>query len=207
MNSTTQSPSFGQYSERIMFHLQGFKTLTYDDLLVLLQLAELRHLAASAVYIQENSTHRKIALILKGLIRVYFVKQNGDEVTTELNWEDQIVASQDTILFNKPSRFTFQAMEDTDLLEIDYDALEDLFQNTPKLESTRKYFLMNMIVQSTDRIESFVLLSPEERYRQLVEQKPTIIKRVPNKYIATFLGITPVSLSRLRRRMATKKEQ
>jgi FixJ family two-component response regulator len=64
-----------------------------------------------------------------------------------------------------------------------------------------------MLAQSMDRIESFVLLSPEERYRQLVEQKPNIVNRVPNKYIATFLGITPVSLSRLRRRMATKHER
>lgn len=207
MDNSLQALNFDQYSERILFYLKGFKTLTYEDLLILLQLAELKHLAASAVYIQQQSTHRKIALILKGLIRVYFVKQNGDEVTTELNWEDQIVASQDAILLNQPSRFTYQAMEDTDLLEIDYDALEALLQNTPKLESTRIYFLMNMLAQSTDRIESLILLSPEERYRQLVAQKPNIVNRVPNKYIATFLGITPVSLSRLRRRMANKHKR
>jgi CRP-like cAMP-binding protein len=206
MDTAAQAPNFDQYSERILFYLQGFKTLTYEDLLVLLQLAQFKHLAASDVYIQENSTHRKIALIVKGLIRVFLVKQNGDEVTTELNWEDQIVASQDTILFNKPSRFTYQAMEDTDLLEIDYDALQDLLENIPKLESTRKYFLMNMLAESMNRVESLILLSPEDRYRQLVEQKPNIINRVPNKYIATFLGITPVSLSRLRRRMATRRE-
>lgn len=97
-------------------------------------------------------------------------------------------------------------MEDTDLLEIDYDALQDLLENIPKLESTRKYFLMNMLAESMNRVESLILLSPEDRYRQLVEQKPNIINRVPNKYIATFLGITPVSLSRLRRRMATRRE-
>jgi CRP-like cAMP-binding protein len=207
MDNLTTPLAFDPYSQRILFYLQSFKNLTYEDLLPLLQLAKPRHLAASEVYIQQNSTHRKIALILTGLIRVYLVKPNGDEITTELSWEDQIVACQDAIFLNKPSRFTYQAMEETDLLEIDYDALQTLLESTPKLESTRKYFLMNMLAQSMDRIESFVLLSPEERYRQLVEQKPNIINRVPNKYIATFLGITPVSLSRLRRRMASRHER
>lgn len=205
MDNLTPPLAFDPHSQRILFYLQSFKNLTYQDLLPLLQLAKPRHLTASQVYIQQNSTHRKIALILTGLIRVYLVKHTGDEVTTELSWEDQIVACQDAILLNQPSRFTYQAMEETDLLEIDYDALQALLESSPKLESTRKYFLMNMLAQSLDRIESFVLLSPEERYRQLVEQKTNIINRVPNKHIATFLGITPVSLSRLRRRMASRK--
>jgi CRP-like cAMP-binding protein len=207
MDNRTPPLAFDPYSQRILSYLQHFKNLTYEDLLPLLQLAKPRHLAASEVYIHENSDYRKIALILRGLIRVYLVKQNGAEITTELSWEDQIVACQDAILRHKPSRFTYEAVEDTDLLEIDYDALQALLENTPKLESTRKYFLMNMLDQSLDRIESFVLLSPEERYRQLVEQKPSIINRVPNKYIATLLGITPVSLSRLRRRMASRGER
>lgn len=207
MKTPTPPPTFDPSSQRILFYLQRFENLAYDDLLPLLHLARPRQLAASQVYIPQNSAHRKIALILRGLIRVYLVKPNGEEITMELNWEDQIVACQDAILLNKPSRFTYQAMEDTDLLEIEYDALQALLERTPKLESTRKYFLMNMLAQSLDRIESFVLLSPEERYRQLVEQKPNIINRVPNKYIATFLGITPVSLSRLRRRMASRHER
>jgi CRP-like cAMP-binding protein len=207
MDHPIQPLAFDPYSQRILLYLQRFENLTYEDLVSLLQLARLRHLAASEVYIHQHSNHRKIALILRGLIRVYMVKQNGDQITTELNWEDQIVACQDAIFLHKPSRFTYQAMEDTDLLEIEYDALQALLESTPKLESTRKYFLMSMLAESMERIESFVLLSPEERYRQLVAQKPNIINRVPNKYIATFLGITPVSLSRLRRRMASRHER
>jgi len=67
----------------------------------------------------------------------------------------------------------------------------------------RSIFQVDMLKEAMERIESFVLLSPTERYLKLIEEKPDIVNRVPDKYLSTYLGITPVSLSRIRKRIAS----
>jgi CRP-like cAMP-binding protein len=87
---------------------------------------------------------------------------------------------------------------------LDYDVLQDIVSANPKLDANRKYVLQQMLKEALGRIDTFVLMSPEERYLAYVDQNPEIVNRVPDKYIANVLGITPVSLSRIRKRVAKK---
>jgi CRP-like cAMP-binding protein len=190
--------------EKIQYYLSTFKELQLTDLLMLFALAQKKKLEAGEVYIKEGEMHNKLAYITKGLIRTYAIKENGEEATLQLHWEDQFFASRDNVILQKPSRFIFQAMEPTELLEVDYYEMQQLLDANPQFAAARNYFMLQMIEDAMERVESFILLSPEERYNQLLQEKPDIINRVPSKYIATLLGITPVSLSRLRKRMATK---
>jgi CRP-like cAMP-binding protein len=192
--------------EEINFYLSIFKGLELKDMYDLFKLAHTRKIAAGEVYIHEQSAYQKLAYIKKGLIRAYYLKVNGDEITLMLRWENQFIASHDTIIFNKPSRFIYQALEDTVVMEIDYGKAQHILDNNPKLSATRNNFILNMLAESMNRVESFVLLNPEERYLQLVHEKPDIVNRVPNKFLATLLGITPVSLSRIRKRIASARK-
>lgn len=165
-------------------------------------MAHTRQLVAGSIYIAKGAATQKLAYIKKGLIRVYRLKENGDEITLMLRWENQFIASHDSIILNQPSRFVYQVLEDTELMELDYSKALPLLDHNPRLSSSRNSFLLHMLAEALDRVESFVLLSPEERYLQLVHDKPDIVNRVPSKYLATLLGITPVSLSRIRKRIA-----
>ena len=107
---------------------------------------------------------------------------------------------------NEPTRQTWQALEDCELLEIDFDLVEKMSENNFPLIKTRMGFAQKMLLEALQRVESFVLDKPEERYQKLIAQKPEIIKRVADKYIASFIGVTPVSLSRIRKRLATQKK-
>jgi hypothetical protein len=89
-------------------------------------------------------------------------------------------------------------------MQVDYTQVQSIIDNNPRLSSMRNRLLMQIMSQIMDRVESFVLLSPEERYLKLIHEKPGILNRVPNKYISTMLGITPVSLSRIRKRIASR---
>ncbi|TWR31064.1 Crp/Fnr family transcriptional regulator [Mucilaginibacter pallidiroseus] len=189
-------------AEEVSFYLSIFKGLDSKDIYELVKMSHTRRLAAGEVYIKNGSSYQKLAYIKKGLIRAYHLQENGDDITILLRWENQLIASHDNIIYGKPSRFTYQAMEDTVLIEIDYQKAQAILDNNPKLSSTRHTFLLNMLAESMSRVESFVLLTPEERYQQLVNEKADIVNRVPDKYIATLLGITPVSLSRIRKRIA-----
>jgi len=161
-------------------------------------------LEASEAYIREGETSRRLAFIEQGIMRAYTIKDNGDEATLFLRWEGQFIASHDTIIHRKPSRFIYRALEAVTIMEIDYDVLDDILKTHPEYEPLRNFFLMRMLAESLKIMESFVTQSPEERYRDLLADRFDLVNRVPDKYIASMLGITPVSLSRIRKRMHTK---
>jgi CRP-like cAMP-binding protein len=174
--------------------------------LPLLQFATSKVIAASEIYIPEGKIFKKIIYIKKGILRIFFVTASGEEKTFFFRWEGQIAAIPECIFDNQPTRQTWQALEDCELMEIDFDTVEKLSENNISLIKTRLGFAEKMFLDALKRVESFVLDKPEERYQKLIIQKPEIIKRVADKHIASFIGVTPVSLSRIRKRLASKRK-
>lgn len=188
--------------ENTLNHYKDFFELELAELLALLSLTREKKLGIGDVYIQEGSLTRKLAYIQKGLIRTVYLKENGDEITMLLRWEDQFFSSYDSIFFNRPSRFTYQALEDTVILEANYDEFMDFLNAHPRFAKAKDFFLLSMLAEAMERVESFVLMTPEERYLKLIKEKGDIVQRCHDKHLATWLGITPVSLSRIRKRIA-----
>jgi CRP-like cAMP-binding protein len=174
--------------------------------LPLLQFATSKVIAASEIYIPEGKIFKKIFYIKKGLLRIFFVTESGEEKTFFFRWEGQIAAIPECIFDNQPTRQTWQALEDCELMEIDFDIVEKLSENNISLIKIRLGFAEKMFLEALKRVESFVLDKPEERYQKLIIQKPEIVKRVADKHIASFIGVTPVSLSRIRKRLASQKK-
>lgn len=191
--------------DKLLLFATIFQDLPLEDLAGLFAKASLKKLSHGEIYIHLQEENKKLAYIEKGIIRVYSFKENGDEATLLLRWEDQFIGSHDSILLNKPSNFIYQALEDTQILEIDYCQIEKIMAENPKYEPIRNHVLMSMLSASLKMIEDFILLNPEERYKKLITEKFDIVNRVPDKYIASMLGITPVSLSRIRKRISSKR--
>jgi CRP-like cAMP-binding protein len=190
--------------ERLLFFSNLLKDISLEDVYDLFNKATEIKLKAGDIYIDKDDFTKKLAYIITGIIRTYGVKDNGDEATLLLRWEDQFIGSHDSILLNKPSKFIYQALEETTVLEIDYTVVDEIMNQNPKYEPLRNFVLMSMLSGALGLIEDFVLLSPEERYIKLQAVNFNIVNRVPGKYIASMLGITPVSLSRIRKRIAGK---
>jgi CRP-like cAMP-binding protein len=192
--------------EDIQFYISILKGVNIIDIYRLFKTAKTKKIRAGEIYIHEGTASTKMGHIKKGLMRAYQLKPNGDEITILLRWESQFVGSYDTIMWQKPSRFIFQAMEDTTLTETDYNLVQEMADRNSSIGAYRSIFQVDMLKEATDRIESFVLLSPTERYLKLIHEKPDIANRVPDKYLSTYLGITPVSLSRIRKRIASGRQ-
>lgn len=144
--------------------------------------------------------------IRKGLVRSYLIKENGEEVTFQLFAEKQIFANAHAILFHEASKFTFEALETTKVYYADLEKLQAIgVANSEVLNTNSGFFGRQILKQAFQRIDSFVFLSPEKRYLKYLEDHPNIVSRAPDKYIANVLGITPVSLSRIRNRISKKK--
>ncbi len=158
------------------------------------------------IIIPKNSIVKNLFFIRKGLVRSYLNHEKGHEITFQFYAETQIFTNAHAILLNEPSRFDYQALEKTKLYSIEYEPLMQIAsQNQDFLELNRTFLGKRIIKQAFQRIESFVFLSPEERYQAFLKEYPNIINRVPDMYIANVLGITPVSLSRIKGRIAFKK--
>ena len=174
--------------------------------LQLLQFAKHKSVIASDIYIPQDKIFKKIFYIKKGILRSYYITESGEEKTIFFRWEGQMASIPECVFDNEPTRQNWQALEDCELLEIDFDLVEKMSENNFPLIKTRMVVAQKMLLESLKRIESFVLDKPEERYQKLIAQKPEIIQRVADKHIASFIGVTPVSLSRIRKRLASQKK-
>lgn len=194
--------------EKIKIIYKLGKKLKLADVQVLIKSAKTKSYAAGELLIpiRERNTNRKVFFVRKGLVRAYKINSKGDQVTTGILWENKIIADSNVTLFEEPSELYFETIEPTNVFYIDYDILQDIISNNPKLEANRKIVLHKILKEAFQRIESFILLNPEERYLDFLKEQPDIANRVPDKFIAQVLGITPVSLSRIRKRIVTKKD-
>lgn len=181
-----------------------FKILPLEEIQALFARTQEKTVNSSEIYIKQGEFSQKPAFIKKGIIRTYTVKDNGEESTLLLRWEEQFIGSHDSILLSQPSKYFYPALEKTTILEIDYNTVNKIMQQNPAYEPLRVFVLRTKLAGTLGMIENFILLNPEERYRKLVANYPDIVNRVPGKYIASMLGITPVSLSRIRRRITGK---
>lgn len=142
-------------------------------------------------------TCKTIYFVKKGCVRVYYFKEDID-ITESFEFENAFVARAESLFTGKPSLKAIQTIEDTILIGIDSTKLFQLFDTHHDLERLFRKIIETSYVNTVNRIESLQFNTAEERYLNLLKDHPNILQRVPLKYIASYLGITPVSLSRIR---------
>jgi len=182
------------------------KDLTIGDIQEILNITKRKKYSPNEYLFEAGSLKKKIYFIHTGLVRVFVVNAKGEDITTMIRKESELVTSPNVILFNRPSKAFAETLESTEVFEIDYEALESILDKNPKLETNRTVVILDILKDTLEIMDSFILRSPEERYLDYIEKNPDIINRTPIKYIAHILGMTPVSLSRIRKRIADKKK-
>jgi CRP-like cAMP-binding protein len=140
---------------------------------------------------------KTIYFVNKGCLRVYYFKEDID-ITESFEFENDFVARAESLFTGKPSLKAIQAIEDTNLIAIDSAKLFQLFDSHHDLERLFRKIIEMSYVNTVNRIESLQFNTAEERYINLLKDHSNILQRVPLKFIASYLGITPVSLSRIR---------
>lgn len=186
-------------------YLSQYAFLKPEDVLEVLALTKPGTLQRNQVFIRAGELTNRFAFILTGMVRSYYTK-NGEEITVNFSHGYNLVASYDCLLLNRPSRQTFEALEPTDILEMKFSQMEHLYTVNPRLAEAGSVLMRLQLADAYQRLESHILNTPEERYVHLLATIPLLLQRVPQKYIASYLGITPVSLSRIRRRIARREQ-
>ncbi len=139
-----------------------------------------------------------------GLARLYGYK-DGEEKTLFFFKEGMFAGSIESYLFQRPSQLVLEALEDVSGLEVTKEDLDAIFQASPAMSRIIMVYTQLRLNALLHYFSSFVLDSPEERYEKFIMNEPELFNRVPQHIIASFLGITPVSLSRIRKRLLDKR--
>lgn len=142
-------------------------------------------------------TCRTIYINVKGLLRIYYLK-DGNDITESFELAPSVVARVESLFSGRASRKGIQAVENTTYVAISAPQLFTLYDRLPALERLFRKVFEDGYVKTVNRLESLQFHTAEERYRQLMEEQPGILQRAPLKHIASYLGITQVSLSRIR---------
>ena len=177
--------------------------LTPKEWATLIQYGSLKTYRKGENFINANNLNTKIAFILKGGFRIFYEK-NDNEITCLLAFENGLIGSFESNILKQPCTQTIQAIEDSELFIIDYKDLETLYDRSPKFERVGRLILEYYLAFLQQRITSYLLDTPEERYMRLIRETPDLLNRVPLQYIASYIGVTPVSLSRIRKRILKK---
>lgn len=181
--------------------LQNFEEVPQEVLLEIIPLVEMKSIPAGEIFLEPGSQKDLLCYITKGLVRMFQILENGDEKNLIFRWENTFFGNYDTIAFDQPIRFYYQAIEPTDVLQISYAKLVEFIDKNPALAKTERRIMLHIIGELLGRNEDFVLLSAEERYAKQLAENKTIIHRVHDKHMASLLGVTPVSLSRIKKRL------
>lgn len=155
--------------------------------------------------LQEGQISRYENFVTKGLTRTYEVDEKGQEHVVLFGPEDWWVGDLYSFLSETPTACNIDCLEDTEVLQMSKSGQEYLFQEVPKLERFFRILVQNAYVAAMGRISSSLKKSSSERYEEFIRKYPHIDQRVPNHQIASYLGVTPQSLSRIRNQNITKK--
>jgi CRP-like cAMP-binding protein len=149
-----------------------------------------------------NDIADKVYFIEKGVLRTYSVDKKGNKQVFNLLFEGDFVTDYGSFITQKPSRYCIESLEPCQLLYYTYEDRNAFVEASPQLQKISRLIIEKFYLELKDRYEYSVLLSPEERYKKLLFERPEIFQRIALNHIAEYINIRPQSLSRIRKRLS-----
>jgi CRP-like cAMP-binding protein len=190
--------------ENILFDfISKYVYLTDDEKNALLSLNLFRPVKKGTILLKEGQHSKESYFVLKGCIRVYYII-DGEEKTTAF-YTEMDAFTPHCVINKTPSEYFISCVEDSMLTVSDTDMEAEINTTFPKFELMCRKLSEELLAKKQIDFDEFKTSSPEQRYLNLVQNRPDLIQRVPQHQLASFLGIKPQSLSRLRARILEKK--
>ena len=177
-------------------------TLTPEETQYFTSILKKRSLRKRQYLLQAGDISRYECFVNKGCLRTYHVDDKGQEHIVQFAFEEWWTGEMYSFLTGQPSSYHIDALEDSELLLIEKSQWDKMFIEIPKFERLFRMLLQNAFISMQRRITDNMSLTAEERYNKFSQQYPQFEQRLPLRQIASYLGITPESLSRIRSKRA-----
>jgi CRP-like cAMP-binding protein len=181
-----------------------FTDFNNSELEIIMPYFEQKMFKKKSILLEIGKVSNEVFYLINGCIRLYCEK-DGEELSTYFFTENMFAGSYDSFLSRRPSKVAIETLEESEVLVLTHEAQEKLYEIFPKMNEFIRKAIEQRFVLLHDLFISYLLNSPEERYLTLIKDRPELLQRIPQHQIASFLGITPVSLSRIRNRVLNKE--
>ena len=184
-------------------YFQKLVSLTREEIYAITESMDIKEFAKGDFLLKEGYRDKDSFFILGGLVRRY-KNIDGEEITTNFYAEEQWILSLTGLTENSVSDDNLICMEDTTVVVGNEQKAQELYSRFPHFESIAIAAIEATFLQQQKRMDVYITDTPEKRYIRLLETQPDIFQRVPQYHIASYLGVKPESLSRIRKRIASK---
>ncbi|MEN0053263.1 MAG: Crp/Fnr family transcriptional regulator [Mucilaginibacter sp.] len=181
-----------------------YSFITADEFVQIEQVLIKRFVKKKKNLLHEGDICRYLYFVEKGALRSYTIDKQGNEHVMQLAIEDYWIADLSSFITQTPGNLAIEVIEDCEVLLLPHPALEQLYDTIPSLGTFFRKLYQRAYVHLQARLHSSQSISAEERYLELMKQHPKISSRIPLIYIASYLGITAESLSRIRKHIHSK---
>ena len=190
----------------LFFHKFNEKVnLSKEEEEVIKQYLTPKKLRKKQYLLQEGDVCKHIAFVEKGALKAYVVDDAGAESIIQFALEGWVISDLYSFLTGEPATYNIDALENAELVLISKSAHEELLKKIPKYETYIRLQITGAYIALQKRLTSIISLPLEERYKNFLATYPNIAQRVPQHMIASYMGLTPETLSRVRSRMASRK--
>lgn len=190
----------------LFFHKFNEKVnLSKEEEEVIKQYLTPKKLRKKQYLLQEGDVCKHIAFVEKGALKAYVVDDAGAESIIQFALEGWVISDLYSFLTGEPATYNIDALENAELVLISKSAHEELLKKLPKYETYIRLQITGAYIALQKRLTSIISLPLEERYKNFLALYPNIAQRVPQHMIASYMGLTPETLSRVRSRMASRK--
>ena len=183
--------------------LSEYINLTETEWLVLSNSLVTKHYKKGEYFLRENEFCNYVGFVDKGLFNFFYLI-DGVEHIRGFFFMNDFISNYPCFLLGNKSKFYIRALENSSITLIHKNDLFLLYKQLPKIQELSRNVVENLYIEISEKYESFFLKTAEERYLELINSEPNIIKTVPQYMIASYLGITPEGLSRIKKRISKK---
>ncbi|MFJ8526579.1 Crp/Fnr family transcriptional regulator [Bacillus sp. NPDC094106] len=185
----------------LMKYMTRFTTLNEEEQQAIVEDVQIEEYKKGTILLRQGDVPTKCYFVLKGCVRQYSIDKTGKEVTSNFYTEEQAISNFNHHKQDKASVYSLTCLEDCILVVGDLNTEKDMYNKHSQLETMTRQMIEHNFGEVQDELASFIASTPEERYKALLRKRPHLVNRVPQHQLASYLGITPESLSRIKKRI------
>jgi CRP-like cAMP-binding protein len=184
--------------QQVIDFISGFTKMREDELCFIADNLQLTSYKKGEILIKQGQIPNKMGFVIKGIVRGYYTEENGMEHTLGFAFENHPLGAFDSFTQQTPIGYNGIAIENTDIIWISQSAFYNLLETYPNYEKVVRSILSQYMTLEGEKVKLLRITSAKERYKALLESQPSLVHRLPLKHIASYLGITLETLSRIR---------
>jgi CRP-like cAMP-binding protein len=183
-------------------HIESISEVSNEDWQIFSSYLKKQEFPKKHLLLKVGEVENQISFIEKGQVRLLIPKEFEEkEITFGFSFEDEFISAYDSFLTRTPSLYQLETLTPTIIWSIDYKDLQETYKRTKIGNTIGRFIAERLYLLKSKREQSLLNETPDQRYVNLFKERPNLIKQIPLKYIASYIGVTPQALSRIRKRI------